>query len=114
MIEKLLCSAFAFEQDLPKVKQKSRVGWWPIYDKDYPDEAFEHHGNVEAYNLYIKMDLTPHQRKIVFAYCGTGDVVLEPEALKVYKEATLVEYKELLESLRRRYGRQARSIVKMY
>lgn len=101
MLEKVILSAYEYENHLPPVKQKSKTGWWPIYDKDYPDEPVELHGSQEAFEFLMKLPLTPHQRKVISSFCGTGVKVTEDEAKRVYALSTSVEYRDILDSIER-------------
>lgn len=96
MIETIILAAYEYEINLPPVKQKSKTGWWPIYDKDYPDEPIEHRGSQEAFEFLMKLPLSPHQRMILSAFCGTGCKVTEREAIKKYSKASDQEYRKIL------------------
>ena len=99
MLEKIILAAYEYESCMPPVRQKSTTGWWPHYDKDYPDEAKEWRGNIEAYEFLMLLPLTAHQRRVITSFCGTGSKVTEEEALKVYSGTSRDEYNDILRNI---------------
>lgn len=114
MLEKVLCSAFDYENHLPPVKQKSRVGWWPKYTKEYLDEPEEPHGSIEAYNFYLGLALTEHQRKVIYAFFGKGEIASDREALRIYSRATVEEYNNLLALINKCYAHEIKRLAVMF
>ena len=58
MIEQVIMSALQYEIHMvPPVKQRESTGWWPHYDKDYPDEPVELWGNYECWEWWVKLPL---------------------------------------------------------
>ena len=96
MLEKILLAAYEYENHLPPVRQRETTGWWPHYDKDYPDEPTEHYGSLEAFEFLLLLPLTTHQRRVIASFCGTGSKVSEAEAVKVYSGTSRDEYNEIL------------------
>lgn len=114
MLERIILEAYEYENHLPPVKQKSTTGWWPHYDKDYPDEPVEHYGSLEAFEFLMLLPLNPHQRKVIASFCGTGVKVTEAEALKKYSRATREEYNEILECIERCCPHTIKRIAQMF
>lgn len=114
MLEKVILSAYEYENHLPPVRQKSKTGWWPIYDKDYPDEPTELYGCQEAFEFLMGLPLKPHQRRVIASFCGTGIKVSEGEAKKVYDLSTAKEYKEILNSIEACCPRTIKRIARLF
>ena len=107
MLEEILLFAFKFENCLPPVNNKHRTGWWPHYELEYPDldkKVIE--GDIEVYNIVQKwLTYIPlYDRKILYAYLGTGHKVSHSEAakkLKTHEESLIFcdSYKSALQRL---------------
>ena len=114
MLERIILEAYEYENNLPPVKQRSTTGWWPHYDKDYPDEPVEHRGSLEAFEFMMLLPLTPHQRRVIASFCGTGVKVSELEAMRVYPATSRQEYNEILDSVERCCPHTIKRIAQMF
>ena len=114
MLETILLEAYKYENHLPPVKQKSTTGWWPVYDKDYPDEPVEHFGSLEAFEFLMCLPLTIHQRKVIASFCATGVKVSEAEAMHVYPATSRQEYNEILQCIEKCCSHTIKRIAQMF
>lgn len=114
MLERVLLAAYDYENHLPRVKQRETTGWWPIYDKDYPDEPVEPHGSLEAFNFLMGLSLSPHKRLVLKAFYATGEKVSEREAKRVYAKASYGEVKNILSEIESQYSHEVKKLALLF
>lgn len=101
MVEEIIKSALDYEKYMvAPVKQKENTGWWPHYDKDYPDDPQELHGNYECWEWWIKLNITGQQRELIYRRLALGEVSSNTDA----------QYKKILSHLWESYSKEIKRL----